>query len=147
PYYYDVYGGGDHAYAKPGTYTVTVTVTHKLGYTTPATATGTAHVTSPLKGGGPQLPPEQAFIQGLYRDLLGRDAETQALKDGAAFLQAGGTRLQVVQGVWTSPEHRGRQVDQFYTPYLHRGADPAGRTFWMNALMEGLSETAVANAF
>jgi hypothetical protein len=150
PNYYDVYGGSDHSYAKPGTYTVTVTVSHKLGYTTTAVATGTAHVTSPLKLGGPPVPPvppEQAFVQELYRQLLGREAEPQGLKDWTAILQAGGTRLRVVQGVWTSAEHRGRQVDQFYAAYLHRKADPAGRAFWVNALQGGRSETDVADAF
>jgi streptogramin lyase len=91
--------------------------------------------------------PAAAFVQALYRNLLGRDADAQGLANWTASLEAEGTRLQVVQGVWASPEHRGRQVDQFYTTYLHRGADPAGRTFWTNALQGGLSETAVANAF
>src|SRR5262249_3261839 len=62
PYYYDVYDGGGHTYAAPGTYTVTVTVRHKLGYTTPATATGTAQVTM---GPRPHVPPEQAFVEEL----------------------------------------------------------------------------------
>jgi hypothetical protein len=152
PYYYDIYDGGGHTYAAPGTYTITVKVTHKLGYTTPAVATGTAQVTSPLQLGGPQappeqVPPEQACVQELYRDVLGRHAEAQALKDWAAILQAGGTPLQGVQGVWTSPAHRGRQVDQFSGASLHLGADASGRTFWMNALQDGMSETDVANAF
>jgi hypothetical protein len=146
PYYYDVYDGGGHTYAKPGTYTVTVKVSHNLGYTTPATATGTAQVTSPLTSGGPQASPAQAFVQALYRDLLGRAADAPGLEGWTADLQAGATRLEVVEGVWASPEHRGRQVDQLYATYLHRSADPAGRTFWVSALEGGLSETAVANA-
>jgi hypothetical protein len=146
-YYYDVYDSGGHTYAAPGSYTVTVTVSHKLGYTTPATATGTAQVTSSLKGGGPPVPPEQAFVQGLYRDLLGRAADGQGLQGWTALLQAGGTRLQVVQGVWASPEHRGRQVDQFYATYLHRAADAPGRAGWINALLGGMSEEAVARGF
>jgi hypothetical protein len=144
PYYYDVYDGGGHTYAAPGTYTVSVRVEHKLGYTTPATATGTAQVTT---GPRPHLPPEQAFVEELYRDLLGRDAEARGLKDWAALLQAGGTRLQVVQGVWASPEHRGREVDQFYATYLHRAADASGRTFWVNAIVGGMSEADVAAGF
>jgi hypothetical protein len=66
---------GEHAYSSPGTYTVTVTVKHKLNYTTPATATGSAQVTSALPLGGPQLQAEQAFVQELYRDLLGREVQ------------------------------------------------------------------------
>jgi MBG domain (YGX type)/Domain of unknown function (DUF4214) len=147
PYYYDVYGGGDHTYSTPDTYAVTVTVSHKLKYTTTAIATGSARVTSMLKVGGPQAQPEQLFVEELYRNLLGREADAQGLKVWTAFLQAGGTRLQVVQGFWTSPEHRGRQVDQLYATYLHREADPSGRAFWVNVLLSGGSETAVADAF
>src|SRR5262249_57803766 len=73
--------------------------------------------------------------------------EARGLQDWAALLQAGGTRLQVVQGVWASPEHRGREVDQFYATYLHRAADASGRTFWVNALVGGMSEADVAAGF
>ena len=61
--------------------------------------------------------------------------------------RTGGLRPQVVEGVWTLPEHRGRQVDPLDATCLHRGADPSGRAFWMNALQVSLGETAVANAF
>jgi sugar lactone lactonase YvrE len=142
-YYYDV--SGTHAYSSPGTYTVSVTVQHKLNYTTPATATGSAQVTSSL--GGPQLQAEQALVQQLYRDLLGRDAEAQGLAGWTALLQAGGTRLQVVQGIWNSPEHRGVEVDQFYATYLHRPADAEGRAAWTAALLGGVSEEQAAGGF
>jgi hypothetical protein len=141
-YYYDIYDGG-HTYAQPGTYTVTVTASHKLDYTTPAIAKGTAQVTSPLQGGGPPVSPAQAFVQALYHDLLGRDADAPGLQSWTADLQAGGTRLQVVEGVWASPEHRGRQVDQLYATYLHRAADAYGRGYWTNALLYGASEEMV----
>src|SRR5262249_8416666 len=134
-------------YSNPGTYTVTVTVKHKLNYTTPATATGSAQVTRGLMLGGPQQQAEQAFVQALYRDLLGRQAEAQGLAAWTALLQAGGTRLQVVQGIWNSPEHHGLQVDQFYATYLHRAADPEGRTAWVNALLDGMTETEAIRGF
>jgi hypothetical protein len=146
-YYYDVYDGGGHTYAAPGTYTVTVTVTHNLGYTTPAVATGTAYVTSPVALGGPPVPPGPACDPEWQRNRLGRQADAEGLEDWAAVLQAGGTRPQVVEGVWTSPGHRGRQADQFGASSLHRAADVAGRNSGVNALLGGLSETAVANAF
>jgi hypothetical protein len=158
PPYYDILDGGGHTYAAPGTYTVTVTVNHKLGYTTQAVATGTAQVTAPLGIGAPPakpqpapaapapVPPAQAFVQALYRNLLGRDADAPGLANWTAGLQAGTTRLQVVQAIWASSEHRGREVDQLYAAYLRRGADPTGRAFWTSALQGGLSEADVANA-
>jgi hypothetical protein len=63
------------------------------------------------------------------------------------MLQGGGTRLQVVQGIWNSPEHRGLQVDQFYATYLHRAGDASGRAFWVSALLGGVSEQQVAAGF
>jgi hypothetical protein len=152
PNYYDILDGGGHTYTAPGTYTITVTINHKLGYTTQAVATGTAQVTAPLGIGVPPaqphpVPPAQAFVQALYRNLLGREADAPGLASWTASLQAGATRLQVVQGVWASAEHRGREVDELHAAYLHRGADPTGRAFWMNALQEGLSESDVASAF
>jgi hypothetical protein len=97
--------------------------------------------TAPASG-----PPKQAFVQALYRNLLGRAADAAGPASWTASLQAGATRLQVVQGVWASAEHRGREVDQLYAAYLRRAADPTGRAFWMNALQGGLSEAEVATA-
>jgi hypothetical protein len=53
----------------------------------------------------------------------------------------------VTQGFWQSPEHRGRQVDQFYATLLHRQADPGGRASWVNALQTGLSEADLMRSF
>jgi hypothetical protein len=144
-YYYDV--SGAHAYSSPGSYTVTVTVQHKLHYTTPATAAGSAQVKPALTLGGPQRQAEQAFVQALYRDLLGREAEAQGLESWTAHLQAGSTHFQVVQGIWNSPEHRSLEVDQLYATYLHRAADAEGRAAWTVALLGGMSEEQVAAGF
>jgi hypothetical protein len=147
PYYYDVYDGGGHTYAAPGTYTVTVTVRHNLGYTTTATATGTAQVTSPSKGGRPPVRPGPPCGPEWHRHWRGRQADAPGLEDWATILQAGGPRPQVVEGVWTLPEHRGRQLDLWDANCLHRGADASGRASCRNAPQVSLSETAVANAF
>jgi hypothetical protein len=79
--------------------------------------------------------------------LLGRDAEAAGLTVWVIALHAGASRLQISQGIYDSPEHRARQVDQFYATYLHRAADPAGRLAWTSALLHGVSETAVSLAF
>jgi sugar lactone lactonase YvrE len=146
-YYYDVYDGGGHTYAARGTYTITVTVRHKLGYTTTATATGTARVTGALLSGGRQLPPGPAPVPEGHRHRHGRPADGPGLEDWVALLQAGGTRLPVAEGVWTSPGHRGCQVDLLDATCLHRSADAAGRDSWVNALLGGQSEIDVADAF
>jgi hypothetical protein len=91
--------------------------------------------------------PTVAFVKALYQDVLDRSPDAQGMASWVAFLQAGGSREQVAEGFWGSPEHRGMQVDQFYATYLHRTADPAGRAYWVNQLMMGATEAEVATGF
>jgi hypothetical protein len=93
---------------------------------------------------GPPPPANNQFVQALYRDLLGRGGDSAGVAFWVSVLQGGGSRAQVVSGLWNSPEHRGLQVDQLYATYLHRAADPPGRAFWVAALEGGMSETDVA---
>jgi hypothetical protein len=63
------------------------------------------------------------------------------------LLQAGASRLEIVQGFWASAEHRGLEVDGYYNTYLHRQADPSGRASWVAALEGGMNESDVILAF
>jgi hypothetical protein len=63
------------------------------------------------------------------------------------LLLSGIGRQKVAMAVWQSPEHRGVEVDQFYMTYLGRGADAAGRAFWVNAFLSGASEVDVIRGF
>jgi hypothetical protein len=90
---------------------------------------------------------EVHFVSALYATLLGRTAEIGGLEFWIGLLHGGATRQQIAQGIWDSPEHRGREVDQFYAAYLHRAADASGRAFWVSALLSGQSETDVAVGF
>jgi uncharacterized repeat protein (TIGR01451 family) len=87
------------------------------------------------------------FINGVYRELLGRDAETAGLAYWMTALLQGGPRSAVARGVWDSPEHRAMEVDQFYQNLLHRPADANGQAFWVNALLAGKSEADVETGF
>jgi uncharacterized repeat protein (TIGR01451 family) len=87
------------------------------------------------------------FINGLYRDLLGRDAEPGGLAGWLDQLLLGSSRSAVAQGVRDSAEHRGLEVDQFYRTLLHRPADPGGRAFWVADLLAGASESDVEAGF
>jgi uncharacterized repeat protein (TIGR01451 family) len=87
------------------------------------------------------------FIKGLYRDLLGRDAETAGLAFWMSALLTGGSQSAVAQGVWDSAEHRGLEVDKFYLTLLHRRADAAGRAFWVADLLAGARESDVEAGF
>jgi uncharacterized delta-60 repeat protein len=87
------------------------------------------------------------FVTSLYQTVLNRTPVQGEVAPWVTFLQSGGTRAQVAQGFWESPEHRGIQVDGFYQTYLHRPADPNGRAGWVAAMVGGMSEIQVIHAF
>ncbi len=95
----------------------------------------------------PNLLAEAAFVDGLYRHVLGRPAEATSLVGWVQMLQNGASRAQVVDAVWSSAEHRGLEVNRLYATFLHRNADAAGRTSWVNAMLGGVSEMEVARVF
>jgi hypothetical protein len=89
-----------------------------------------------------------SFVTGLYNDVLRRAPDSAGLASWVARIQAGATNAEVALGFWRSAEHRGLQVDDYYTIYLHRAADPAGRAFWVNMLLSGtLDEVGVQVSF
>ena len=61
---------------------------------------------------------DSAFIGGLYQNLLNRTVDRAGLAHWIQLLLAGVSRQQVAMAIWQSPEHRGVEVDQFYTTYL-----------------------------
>jgi subtilisin family serine protease len=91
--------------------------------------------------------PDIAFVCQLYHDLLGRAPDPAELDDWTTLLADGLSREQAAQAVWGSAEHRGREVDQYFTTYLHRGADSAGRAQWVAAFLTGADEDEVIAAF
>ena len=94
-----------------------------------------------------QAAPAFQYVRQLYRDLLGREADPAGLLSWAMTFQTGMSRSAIADGIWTSAEHRGLQVDSYYAAYLHRAADPAGRLYWIHAFQVGMSERDVERAF
>jgi hypothetical protein len=95
----------------------------------------------------PNVVAEAAFVDGLYRHVLGRPADVNSLVSWVQqLLQNGVSRAAVVEAVWNSPEHRGLEVDRLYATFLNRSPDAAGRALWVNALLAGSSEMDVARA-
>jgi hypothetical protein len=95
----------------------------------------------------PSLVAEAAFVDGLYRHVLGRPAEATSLISSVQMLQHGASRAQIVDAVWNSPEHRGIEVDRLYATFLNRSADAAGRAAWVNAMLGGATEMDAARVF
>jgi protocatechuate 3,4-dioxygenase beta subunit len=103
-----------------------------------------------LSSGGqldPNLLTQATYVDGLYRTILGRPADVAGLTIWVQQLVNGVSRVQVVNSIWTSAEHRGLQVDRYYVTFLHRSADAAGRSAWVNSMLNGASEIDVARMF
>ena len=105
-----------------------------------------------IYGPAPNSSQNQAFIKGLYRLILGRDADAGGLAFWLNTLSSTGTSLQdrlgiVEQGFWNSSENRTREVNGYYETYLGRKADPQGLGFWIAQLQSGEDETAVVAYF
>src|SRR5262249_8038215 len=64
----------------------------------------------------------QAFVQAVYRDGLGRSADPGGLAFFTGQLNQGGSRLNVALTLVTSGEGRGHEVDLDYQRYLRRSA-------------------------
>jgi uncharacterized protein (TIGR03118 family) len=77
------------------------------------------------------------FVDQLYQDLLGRQADAAGLASWLAGLDQGMTRAQVVAGIENSTEYRAVLVQQAYQQFLHRSADQAGLSAWMAFLQQG----------
>ncbi|HEX7446698.1 MAG TPA: choice-of-anchor Q domain-containing protein, partial [Pirellulales bacterium] len=101
---------------------------------------------NPIFGAGPNADVSTAIIRGLYRTILGRDADSGGLQSWTGQLVAGVSTQTIVHNFWYSAEHRGQEIDQFYLTYLHRPSDTAGRAAWLQLLVATGSEGAVVAA-
>jgi hypothetical protein len=89
-----------------------------------------------------------SFVDGLYRDVLGRTESSSEQAGWLQFLQTGGTRAQAEQLFLTSLEKYIEVVNRYYANLLQRMPDTGGQLAWVNSLLQG-QETleAVAEAF
>jgi V8-like Glu-specific endopeptidase len=107
-------------------------------------------VNAPPAPFGPGANPDAttALVKGLYRTVLGRDAEAPGLAGWVAAMTGGMTPAQAARGFWNSPENRAQQVDEYYRVFLGRQPDAGGRQHWMDILLDGrLDERGVAEQF
>jgi hypothetical protein len=88
----------------------------------------------------PTHSPSVAYVQGLYHNVLGRDADPDGLNAWVDALSKGTPRSQIVQAFWQSTEHHADEVDSYYRYYLGRIEGPAEQSSWIEQLNNGLSE-------
>jgi hypothetical protein len=86
-------------------------------------------------------------VTQFYRSILNRDPEPAAETYWTNQLNSGTSRFAVVQSIYDSAEHRGKQVDGYYQSFFNRSADEAGRANWISALQGGLNENEVQAGF
>jgi hypothetical protein len=77
------------------------------------------------------------FVEQLYQDLLGRQADAAGLATWLAALDRGLTRAQVAAAIENSMEFQADLVQKAFQQFLHRDADPAGLNAWVAFLQQG----------
>jgi Calx-beta domain/Domain of unknown function (DUF4214) len=75
------------------------------------------------------------WLQGMYRDVLGRQGEPLGLTYWSGRIQEGLDPYQVAIGFSASEERRASRVREFYTQYLDRFAEDAGERYWTQVLV------------
>jgi hypothetical protein len=94
----------------------------------------------------PMILADATYVDGLYRTLLNRPADTSGLISLIKFLRSGGTRTQAVSVLWNSDEHRALEVQNYYQNFLHRAAEPAAVAAWVSAFHAGVNELTLADS-
>ncbi len=102
-------------------------------------AAGSIDVSQPLSN-------NQAFVQTLYNDFLGRTGTLGELNSWVAVLNANG-QAAVVNGIVKSTESLDRIVNSMYLQYLGRAADSAGQAYWVSQIQAGASLESIQAGF
>lgn len=76
-----------------------------------------------------------AFVDGLYRDILGRNADAGGRASWINLLNSGTSKKDVITGFLTSQERREKLVDQVYRQMLNHSADTAGKQLYSAKLL------------
>jgi hypothetical protein len=77
-----------------------------------------------------------AFIDGLYRDVLGRAPEAAGMNMQLAALNSGTTRASLTRAFLTSKERVDRVIADQYGKVLERRVDPMGLQ-WYSTMLTG----------
>ncbi|MFP5322045.1 MAG: DUF4214 domain-containing protein [Acidimicrobiia bacterium] len=85
-----------------------------------------------------------AFVDALYRELLGREPDAEGREAWIGRLRAGMSRTDVAVSFYGSVESRRQRVEALYRDVLGRAADRSGREHWVGALPR-LGDVALAS--
>ena len=96
-----------------------------------------AFVAAPFGAANPDV--QTALVVGLYRLILGRDAEPEGRANAIAYLKGGGNLAQLAGDLITSVESDLNLVKAYYGELLHRAPTPAERDYQVGILRGGMS--------
>jgi hypothetical protein len=88
----------------------------------------------------------EGFLNGLYRDLLGRSVDPVAATLWDVALQTNLSRASLVSFIQASPEAGMDRVEGYYQTYLHRVADAGGLMAFTTAMRLGAPDEGVVAA-
>lgn len=132
---------GSHTYATAGTFTAKAMVSSILPADDAgviAAASASANSTVTVTAAVPQPFNNMQFVQQLYRDLLGREADDGGLTLLTSLLNSGSFRPVDAVGFLVSSEaYHTRQVNLLYNKYLGRDADTSGSKALTKYLQNG----------
>ena len=89
----------------------------------------------------------QAWVIGMYQDLLGRNPDPGGLTFWTGQLASGSSAFSVALGFAASAEREGQRIAGDYEIFLGRQLDPAGQAFWVNQFLNGARNEDVEAGF
>ena len=88
-----------------------------------------------------------AWVMGLYRDLLGREPDTQGLQNWLNALKQGALPSQIAYGFAASAEREGQRITADYQKYLGRAPESGIVPQWVDSFVRGASNENVVASF
>ncbi|HEV3085547.1 MAG TPA: DUF4214 domain-containing protein [Gemmataceae bacterium] len=85
-----------------------------------------------------------AFVEAVYKNALGRNADADGKINWLNRLSQGATRQQVADLILRSEEATDVLVGKLYQQFLHRPADDAGLQGWVTDILNGMSAELIA---
>lgn len=89
----------------------------------------------------------EAWIRGIYKDLLSREGEKGGIDFWMTALANGGTPAQVALGFTASEERLRNRVGDTYQTLLDRAADNAGLEYWVALFKSGFTTEDIVSGF
>jgi uncharacterized protein (TIGR03118 family) len=133
---------GSHTYADEGHYTLRITAAEAAG--SAFTGQATATIAEQLLADGTAGTPAERWVNEVYHDLLGRQADPGGLAFWGAQAASPSSRESAISQIQNSDEYRLDIVKSLFDHYLRRAPDPGAAAFFVAALGAGQTEERVA---